>query len=210
MSKNIAILGANGCAGSKILSEAKERGYSVKAIVRNRDYIGKNVLYKSVLELTKDDLSGVDVVISALGFWQDDDRHLHTKALIHLADLLSGTQTRLMVVGGAGSLYVDDSMSVKLLDTPDFPNEYKPTANAMSQALDALRKRDDVRWTFLSPAAEFEPDLARTGEYILANEIFTLNDKGESVIGYADYAVAMIDEIENENFIQKRFSVVGK
>jgi len=73
-----------------------------------------------------------------------------------------------------------------------------------------LRKRNDVKWTFVSPAAIFDPEGARTGEYILAGEEFTVNDRGESVVSYADYALAMVDEIEKGNHIQQRISVVGK
>lgn len=73
-----------------------------------------------------------------------------------------------------------------------------------------LRKRNDVKWTFVSPAADFQADGARTGEYILAGEEFTVNNRGESVVSYADYALAMVDEIEKGNHIRQRISVVGK
>lgn len=78
------------------------------------------------------------------------------------------------------------------------------------KALVDLRKRDDVRWTFISPAAEFIADGERTGEYILAGEVFTLNDKGESKISYADYAIALVDEATEGNHIQERISVLSK
>ena len=83
-----------------------------------------------------------------------------------------------------------------------------PTATAQSNELDELRKRNDVKWTFVSPAADFQADGERTGKYILAGEEFTLNDKGESIISYADYAVAMVDEATKGNHIQQRISVV--
>ena len=79
----------------------------------------------------------------------------------------------------------------------------------MGKALDELRKRQDVKWTYLSPAADFQVDGARNGKYLLAGEEFTLNSRGESVISYADYAIAMVDEIEKGHHIQKRISVVG-
>ncbi|MBE2987237.1 NAD(P)H-binding protein [Campylobacter sp. RM12920] len=210
--KKVAVIGANGQAGARIVDEALRQGYAVTAVVRNKEYKNDKagVIYKDIMSLEKADLAGFDAVITAFGTWSDETRHLHTDGLLHVADLLSGTDTRLLVVGGAGSLYVDDALSVRLIDTPEFPAEYKPTANAMAQGLDELRKRDDVKWTCLSPAAEFEVDMPRTGEYIVAGEKFTLNEKGESVISYADYAIAMVDEIKNEKFIQKRFSVLGK
>ena len=80
----------------------------------------------------------------------------------------------------------------------------------MGKALDALRTRTDVRWTYISPAGDFQADGAKTGKYILAGEELTLNTKGESVISYADYAVAMVDEALNGNHIQQRISVVAE
>ena len=209
--KKVAVIGANGQAGSKIVDEALLQGHDVVAIVRNKAYQNDKtgVIYKDIMSLEKADLAGFDVVITAFGTWSEESRYLHTDGLMHLADLLSGTQTRLLVVGGAGGLYIDESHTTCLIDTPEFPDEYKPTANAMANGLAELRKRDDVRWTYLSPAAEFEADMPRTGKYITAGEVFTVNEKGESVISYADYAIAMIDEIKNEKFIQKRFSVLG-
>ena len=133
---------------------------------------------------------------------------MHSKSLKVLCDALSGTDTRLLVVGGAGSLYVSPEHTTQLYQTPDFPDSYKPLAMAQAKALDELRKRDDVRWTFVSPAGDFQPDGERTGKYILAGEELTLNSKGESVISYADYAVAMVDEAVKGNHIRERISVV--
>lgn len=209
--KKIAVIGANGQAGSKIVDEALNQGYEVTAIVRNKAYQNDKtaIIYKDLMNLEKSDLNAFDVVINAFGTWDDKTRHLHTDGLVHLANLLSGTPTRLIVVGGAGGLYADESRTIRLLDTPDFPEAYKPTATAMSNGFAELKKRDDVQWTYLSPAAEFEADMPRTGNYITAGDVFTLNDKGESIISYADYAIALVDEIKNEQFIQKRFSVLG-
>lgn len=93
---------------------------------------------------------------------------------------------------------------------PDFPEAFKPLASAMAEALTDLRKRNDMRWTYLSPAADFQADGERTGAYLLGGEELILNDAGESIIGYADYAIAMVDEIEKGDHIQQRISVVLK
>ena len=124
--------------------------------------------------------------------------------------MLSGTKVRLLVVGGAGSLYVNPEHTVQVKDLESFPAMFKPLADMQGAALDDLRKRSDVQWTFLSPAGDFVADGERTGEYLLGSEEYFVNDRGESRISYADYAIAMIDEIENANNIQKRFSVIGK
>ena len=87
---------------------------------------------------------------------------------------------------------------------------FKPLASAMAEALSDLRERDDVRWTYISPAGDFQAEGERTGEYILAGEELTLNDRNESIISYADYAIAMVDEIESGDHIQQRISVVCK
>ena len=94
------------------------------------------------------------------------------------------------------------------MDSADFPEAFKPLAAAQGKALDELRERGDVKWTFISPAGDFQADGERTGKYILAGEELTLNSKGESIISYADYAIAMIDEIENGGHIGQRISVV--
>ena len=125
-----------------------------------------------------------------------------------MCDALSGTDTRLLVVGGAGSLYVNPEHTLQVMDGADFPEMFKPLAQAQGKALDELRTRTDVKWTFISPAGDFRADGERTGKYIWGGEELTLNSKGESIISYADYAIAMVDEIEKGNHICERISVV--
>ena len=205
----IAVIAANGKAGQKIVAEAVNRGLDVTAIVRGENKsTAKNFIKKDIMSLTKDDLKDFDVVIDCFGAWTPETLPLHTTTSQHLCDILSGTDTRLLIIGGAGSLYVDKEHTARLFETKDFPAEYLPTATAQSNELDELRKRNDVKWTFVSPAADFQADGERTGKYILAGEEFTLNDKGESIISYADYAVAMVDEATKGNHIQQRISVV--
>lgn len=112
------------------------------------------------------------------------------------------------MVGGAGSLYVDPEHTACVAEGPDFPDAFKPLAKAQGKALSELRERNDVRWTFLSPAGDFQAEGERTGKYILGGEELTLNARGESVISYADYAIAMIDEAVKGGHIQQRISVV--
>lgn len=205
----IAVIGANGKAGSLIVKEAVDRGFDVTAFVRRpNSSAAQHSVEKDIFDITKDDLAGFDAVVNAFGTW-GADQSLHTKVLMHLADAVSGTNTRLLVVGGAGSLYLDDTKTLQVKDAPDFPDEYKPTANAMAESLAELRKRDDVRWTYVSPAADFNPEGHKTGEYTLAGEVFTVNQCGVSAISYADYALAMVDEIDKGNHIKERISVIA-
>lgn len=204
----IAVIGANGQAGKLIVAEAVNRGHEITAVVRKTNHSNsQHTLTKDLFDLTKEDISEFDVVVSAFGAFTPELLPQHTTSLEHLASLLAGSNTRLLVVGGAGSLYVDPEMTLQLLQTEGFPEEFLPLATAMAQGLVHLREQHTVKWTYISPAADFQVDGDRTGHYALAGEIFTTNEAGESAISYADYAIAMIDEIEQANHIQERISV---
>ena len=205
----IAVVCANGKAGKLIVKEAMDRNLDVTAIVRGENRTAaKQALVKDLYDLTKEDLQGYDVVIDAFGAWTEETLPQHSTSLKHLCDILRGTNVRLLVVGGAGSLYVNPEHTAQVMDGPDFPDVFKPLAKAQGKALDELRKRDDVRWTFVSPAGDFQAEGERTGKYILGGEELTLNEQGESIISYADYAIAMIDEAVKGNHIRQRISVV--
>lgn len=205
----IAVVCANGKAGKLIVKEAMDRNLDVTAIVRGENRTAaKQALVKDLYDLTRKDLQGYDVVIDAFGAWTEETLPQHSTSLKHLCDILSGTNVRLLVVGGAGSLYVNPEHTAQVMDGPDFPDVFKPLAKAQGKALDELRKRDDVRWTFISPAGDFQAEGERTGKYILGGEELTLNEQGESIISYADYAIAMIDEAVKGNHIRQRISVV--
>lgn len=207
----IAVVSSNGKVGRLVVAEALRRGFEVTGFARSENKSdAKQFVKKDIFDITADDLAGFDAVVDAFGTFAPETLDLHTKSLMHLADAVANTQTRLLVVGGAGSLYVNKEHTLQLLDTPEFPKEYYPLAKAQTDELVALRKRNDVKWTFVSPAAVFDPEGKRTGEYILGGEEFILNERGESVVSYADYAVAMVDEIETGNYVQQRISVVGK
>ena len=208
----ITIVCAAGKQGSKLVQEALSRGHEVTAVVRPTDKApaGAKVITKDLFDLTLNDLKDSDVVIDAFGAWTEDTLPQHSTSLKHLCDILSGTNIRLLVVGGAGILYINPENTACVSDGPDFPDIFKPLAAAMAKALSELRQRNDIKWTYLSPAGDFQAEGVRTGKYILGGEELTLNSKGESVISYADYAIAMIDEAENGNHIQQRFSVVSE
>ena len=155
----IAVVCANGKAGKLIVKEAVDRGLDVTAVVReaNQSAAGK-VLQNDLFDLTRADLEGFDVVIDAFGAWTEDTLPQHSTSLKHLCDALSGTDTRLLIVGGAGSLYVNPEHTACVADGPDFPDAFKPLAAAMAKALTELRARSDVKWTYLSPAADFQAE----------------------------------------------------
>ena len=211
--KKVAVVCAAGKEGRLLVDEAVSRGYGVTGFVRGSDKVANpkaKTVVKDLFDLTREDLIRFDAVIDAFGAWTPKTLPLHKTSLKHLCDVLSGTKVRLLVVGGAGSLYVNPEHTVQVKDLESFPAMFKPLADMQGAALDDLRKRSDVQWTFLSPAGDFVADGERTGEYLLGGEEYFVNDRGESRISYADYAIAMIDEIENANNIRKRFSVIGK
>ena len=211
MAKSIAVVAANGRSGQLIVKEALERGHDVTVFVRSENRTpAKKAVIKDIMELTAQDLEGFDAVVDAFGAWTPETLPQHSTTLAHLSDILSGSDTRLLVVGGAGSLYLNPEHSLTVAQSPDFPEAFKPLALAMGAALAELRKRDDVRWTYISPACDFQAEGERTGKYILGGEELTVNERGESIISYADFAVAMLDEIESGNHVGQRISVVRK
>ena len=207
----IAVICANGKEGKLIVEEAITKGADVTAVVRGENQSkATKVIQKDLFDLTVTDLEDFDVVIDAFGAWTPETLPQHSTSLKHLCDLVSGKETRLLVVGGAGSLYVNPEHTVQVMDGADFPELFKPLASNMGKALDELRTRTDVKWTYISPAGDFQADGAKSGKYILGGEELTLNARGESVISYADYAVAMVDEALNGDHIQQRISVVAE
>lgn len=211
MTKKIAVVAANGKAGKLIVKEAVQRDMDVTAFVRSENAtVAQKATVKDIMDLTAEDLVGFDAVVDAFGAWTPETLSQHSTTLEHLCDILSGSETRLLVVGGAGSLYVNPEHTITVSEGPDFPEMFNPLASAMGAALADLRKRDDVNWTYVSPAGDFQADGDRTGEYILGGEELTLNDRGESIISYADYAIAMVDEIESGDHMRQRISVVRK
>ena len=200
----IAVVCANGKEGKLIVKEAIERGLDVTAVVRGENHSdAEKVIHKDLFDLTVSDLENFDVVIDAYGTWTPETLPKHSTSLKHLCDIVSGKETRLLIVGGAGSLYVNSEHTAQVMDGAGFPDMFKPLAKNMSKALGELRNRNDV-----SPAGDFQADGERTGKYILGGEELTLNDKGESIISYADYAIAMVDEAVNGDHVQQRISVV--
>ncbi|MCR5622480.1 MAG: NAD(P)H-binding protein [Treponema sp.] len=205
----VAVICSNGKVGKLVVKEALAAGFDVTGFARKENKSeAKNFVQKDIFSITKEDLADFDAVVDAFGAWTEPELPNHGKSLSHLCDLLAGTKTRLLVVGGAGSLYVNKEHTATVSDGPDFPGIFKPLANAMAAALKDLRTRNDVQWTYISPAGDFQADAPKTGKWIWGGEELTLNANGESIISYADYAAAMVEEIKNGKNIQKRISLV--
>ena len=140
----IALVAANGRVAGKVIEEAISRGFDVTAFGRRENNTkAQDYVQKDLFDLTADDLKGFDAVVDAFGAWTEDTLEQHSTSLKHLCDILSGTDTRLLVVGGAGSLYVNPEHTACVSDGPDFPDMFKPLASAMAKALGELRNRND-------------------------------------------------------------------
>ena len=208
----IGIIGATGKAGSLIVKEATGRGYEVTAIVRNAAKLTEEVavLEKDVVDLTAENLQVFDVVVNAFGAPAGQE-HLHVDAGRVLIEAMKGApETRLIVVGGAGSLFVDEAQIVRLIETPEFPKEYFPTASNQGKNLEDLKNAEGIQWTFISPGAFFNPEGKRMGSYQKGKDNLIVNSKGDSYVSYADYAIAVLDEIENPQHINERFTLVSE
>lgn len=209
----IAIIGASGKAGSLIVKEAISRKHDVTAIVRDSVKVqeqGVTVIEKDLFALKVEDIQAFDVVVNAFGAPAGQE-HLHVEAGRALIELMKGApQTKLLVIGGAGSLFVDEAKTIRVLDTPDFPKEFLATASSQSKNLEDLQQANDIQWTFISPSAFFDAEGKRTGSYKAGKDNLLVNGKGESYVSYADFAIAVLDEIENPQHTNERFTVVGE
>lgn len=202
MSK-IAIIGATGRAGSQLLEEALRRGHSVLAIARDPSRLqGRAGVTVQALDVTdsaalQKALAGVDAVLSAAHF-----ATIEPHAIIE--PVKRAGVKRLLVVGGAGSLLLPSGHRV--IDSPDFPEAYKAEASAGARFLEQLRQEQNLDWTFLSSSAEFVEG-ERTGHYTLGKDHLLIGADGKSWISFADYAIAMIDELEKPAHSRQRFTV---
>ena len=199
----VALIGITGRVGSRVADELLKRGHQVTGIARNP----ADVNPQPGLTVKQGDatdpqaltplLTGHDAVISASRFVSSDAKPL-------LSAVKDAGVPRLLVVGGAGSLLV--APGKMLIDTPEFPDAYKPEARAGVVFLDTLRQENVLNWTFLSPAALFEPG-ERTGTFRLGDDSLLVDAGGKSWISMEDYAIALADEIETPKHSRRRFTV---
>jgi uncharacterized protein len=198
----IALIGATGNVGSRLLDELVSRGHQVTAIGRDPGKVPARPGVTAVRADVKDEaglaaaLRGHDAVISAVRFLDSDPDVL-------LAAVRGAGVPRYLVVGGAASLLLPSGQ--RLLDQPDFPEAYKAEATRGAAFLDALRQVRDLDWTFLSPSAMFVPG-ERTGHFRIGKDELLTGEHG-SAISYEDYAIAMVDELEKPAHPRQRFTV---
>ena len=209
----IALIGATGFVGSALMKEALDRGHDVTAIVRHPEKLQPHTkLHPQKCDVYNADevarlVTGHDAVISAFSPSKTDPeiREKHVQGIkTMLAAMKQADIKRLLVVGGAGSLEVKPGLRV--IDTPDFPEQWKGTARATADILQLLRREHDIEWTCLSPSAILQPGM-RTGTFRLGTDQLLVDANGQSRISTQDYAVAMINEVERPAHIRQRFTV---
>ena len=209
----IALFGATGHLGQGILHEALSRGYDVVAVVRDPSRLTQ---HSDKLEVVTGDVAqpaswldavrGADAVVASLSARRDGNPDsIPANAGVLLDNLPKAGVKRLLWVGGAGSLEV--APGVKVLDDPHFPDAWKPEAIAQSKALDMFRaSKADVDWTYISPAALIE-DGERSGKYRVGGDQLLVDANGVSRITVPDYAVALLDRIEQHDALRQRITV---
>ncbi len=210
----VAVIGATGFVGQNLTAELANRGHEVIAIARNVDSVAQNdhVTAKTAdvsdIESLAAALKGADVVVSAFNAgWTNPNLY---------ADFIKGSEAiqaavkaagvpRLIVIGGAGSLFIDGH---QLVDGPDFPAEYKAGATAARDYLNILKNEQEINWTFFSPAIEMHPgiDTGRTGNYRLGLENPVFNAEGRSILSVQDLAVVIADEVASNKHAKQRFT----
>lgn len=204
---NVVLYGATGRAGSRILTELQSRGHSVTAVARNIAKLPATVKAKqddlSNVDTITTIIAGTDAVISAYAPPQDDTDALISVTERQIAAVKKAGTMRLIVVGGAGSLEV--APGVSLLASGHLPAEWIPIATSAAKSLKLLQA-SDINWTYLSPAAFFEPG-TRTGKFRLGVNNLVSDAKGESRISMEDYAIALVDELEKPAHERARFSI---
>jgi putative NADH-flavin reductase len=209
----VAIIGASGQIGAFIRDEALARGHEVTAIVRNPEKINVRNPHLTVMEADilgdkVDELvKGHDAVISAYNpGWSNPD--IHNEQIKGYKAIIGGVKRsgikRLLVVGGAGTLEV--APGVLVLDVTDFPEQVKGGVLATRETLDMLKEEKELEWTFLSPPSSIAPG-EKTGHYRVGKDQLLKNAEGESRISTQDYAVAMLNELENPQHIRERFTI---
>ncbi|WP_295123827.1 NAD(P)-dependent oxidoreductase [uncultured Chitinophaga sp.] len=210
----VALIGATGFVGSKLLAELLNRGHEVTAIARDTTKLeakpGLTISKGDVfnVDATAATLSGHDAVLSAYNpGWTNPNIEadfIKGAEAIQEAVKKSGVK-RLITIGGAGSLYIGDQ---QLIDTPSFPKEYYNGANGARKYLDTLRKETELDWTFFSPAIEMHQGITtgRTGQYRTQTENPVFDENGRSILSAEDLSVALVDELENPKFIKARFT----
>ena len=208
----IGVIGATGKIGKCIFREALSRGHDVTAIIRNRSKVvtpDLKLLVKDAFDLTMEDVAQFDVVISAIGFEQNKTEE-HVRLGHHYINIFQETpDVRLILVGNAGSLYINEKRELRVVDNGKMPLLLKSSALAQTISLMDFVGRNNVNFSIATPALFFDAAGVKSGQYAFGGDTIVVNEKGYSYITYFDFASAVVDEVENPRYVKQQFSVVG-
>lgn len=202
----IAVIGANGRLGSKIVKHALNRGHKVKSIIYSGDPTDsrEEVVYKSVFDVTKEDLIDVDVVLSAYGSGFKADPVLNKQAYLKYKSLMEETGLKFVTIAGAGSLYSDDSHTLREYEQPDYYQKMYGISKNIYEGICELKKTSGLKWTAVCPSQLFDFEGPFTGNTIIGlDETILHNEANKSVVTYEDLASSMLDVAELGIFDEK-------
>jgi len=206
----IAVIGANGNLGSRIVRQALDRGYYVKSVI----YKGENVddraemLNKSLFDLSADDINDCDVVISAFGGGFKADPAINKQAFFKYIELMEITKLKFIVIGGAGSLYTDSTCSMYEFEKTGYNPILREMSRNIKLGIDELKATKGLDWTVVCPSRFFDPDGPFTKNYRVGeDEVVIFNDENDSYVTYDDLAYAMLDIAESRKYKEQKITV---
>lgn len=209
----IAVIGANGNLGSRVTKQALNRGYEVKGFIYDGETPDEcaEIVKKSLFDITKEELSDCDVMISAYGSGFKADPTLNHQAFMQYIALNENTNRHIIAIGGAGSLFTDETHTTYCYETPEHPEFLREISKNIKLGIDEFKRTENVNWTVVCPSSFFDPDGGLTANYEIHTEgHLVFNEKGESRVTYDDLASAMIDIAEENSYHQKMVIVLSK
>lgn len=213
----VMVIGAYGKVGRLVIKNAIASGMDVTAVAHKKHadikLATKDILIKDAMNLNAQDISGVDVIVDAVGGWNKQTAHFIPDVLGKIVQLLDGSSTRYIKVGGANTLYINRDHSQQLQDlTSYYPIKFKFLCDAHKNALDLLRTYSNIAWTYVTPPFNFVSNGAATGEYKVFGEEFKANFRGDDgqndYISYADFSTGIVDMIQNDRYLRQRVTLV--
>lgn len=209
----IAVVGANGNLGTRVTKQALDRGFAVKGFIYNGETPDERaeIVVKSLFDVTEADIEDCDVMISAYGSGFHADPALNHEAFLKYIELNRGKERHLIAIGGAGSLFTDESHTKYCYETPEHPEFLREISKNIKLGIDELKKTDHMNWTVVCPSSFFDPEGPLTGNYEVGTEGHLIyNAAGESRVTYDDLAKAMIDIAEADSYNCMQITVLTK
>lgn len=209
----VGVIGAGGRLGGKLVTTALDRNLDVTAIINRtpcRDARAA-VLRKSLFDLMPEDVTGFDVLISAFGSGFTADPAINYQAIEHLAEITRNTGIHLILIGGAGCLYHDETETSCVYEAPEHPAFLRGISENLARGLASLEAMRGVDWTFVCPSLLLDPDGPRTGDYLTRSDRHVLyNEDGHSYVSYDDLAIAMVDFGQDHQFVRQLVTVASR